>query len=92
MQFSKINKRAGWNKAVQDGIFQKINKISRMIIRETRVHIILKSLLVWIMEILYFVLIQRTLTNSKGLSNYLFNFASLLHEQLPHEHSYILFV
>ena len=37
MKFPKINKRAGWNKAVQDGIFQKINKICCMIIRETRV-------------------------------------------------------
>ena len=25
--FLKINKRAGWNKAVQAGIFQKINKL-----------------------------------------------------------------
>ena len=36
-KFPKFNKRAGWNKAVQDGIFQKINKICCMIIRETRV-------------------------------------------------------
>ena len=26
-KFSKIDKRAGWNKAVQVGIFQKINKL-----------------------------------------------------------------
>ena len=34
-KFLKINKRAGWNKSVQDGKFQKINKICCMIIRET---------------------------------------------------------
>ena len=37
-KISKIDKHAGWNKAMQDGIFQKINKICCMIIRETRVH------------------------------------------------------
>jgi len=36
-KYLKNNKCAGWNKAVQDGIFQKINKICCMIIRETRV-------------------------------------------------------
>ena len=35
--FSKINKRAEWNKCVQDEKFQKINKICCMIIRETKV-------------------------------------------------------
>ena len=35
--FFKINKRAGWNKSVQDGKFQKINKICCTIIRETKV-------------------------------------------------------
>ena len=34
----KINKRAGWNKAVQVGIFQKNNKMCSMIIREVRVN------------------------------------------------------
>ena len=33
----KINKRAGWNKAVQVGIFQKINKMCSTFIRKTRV-------------------------------------------------------
>ena len=32
-KFSKINKRAGWNKAVQVGIFLKINKLCSMFIR-----------------------------------------------------------
>ena len=36
-KFPKINKRAGWNKAVQVGIFQKINKLCSTFIRETRV-------------------------------------------------------
>ena len=36
-KFPKINKRAGWNKAVQVGIFQKINKMCSTFIRETRV-------------------------------------------------------
>ena len=36
-KFLKINKRAGWNKSVQDGKFQKVNKICCMIIRETKV-------------------------------------------------------
>jgi len=36
-KFLKINKRAGWNKSVQDGKFQKINKICCTIIRETKV-------------------------------------------------------
>ena len=35
--FYKINKRAGWNKAVQAGIFQKINKLCSTFIRQTRV-------------------------------------------------------
>ena len=35
--FPKINKRAGWNKAVQDGIFQKINKVCCTIIRQAKV-------------------------------------------------------
>ena len=34
---SKFNKIAGWNKGVQVGIFQKINKIYCMIIREVKV-------------------------------------------------------
>ena len=38
-KFFKINKRAGWNKAVQVGIFQKINKLCSTFIRETRVKI-----------------------------------------------------
>ena len=37
----KIDKRAGWNKTVQVGIFQKINKICCMIIWEVRLHNIL---------------------------------------------------
>ena len=36
-KFLKINKHAGWNKSVQDGKFQKINKICCTIIRETKV-------------------------------------------------------
>ena len=36
-KFPKINKRAGWNKAVQVGYFQKINKMCSTFIRETRV-------------------------------------------------------
>ena len=39
--FPNINKRAGWNKDVQVGIFQKINKICCMIIWEVRLHNIL---------------------------------------------------
>ena len=35
--FPKLIKCAGWNKGVQVGIFQKINKICCMIIREVRV-------------------------------------------------------
>ena len=41
----KINKLAGWNKAVQDGIFQKSNKIYCMIIRDTRVQMVVEILL-----------------------------------------------
>ena len=37
-KFSKINKRAGGNKAVQVGYFQKINKLCSTFIRQTRVH------------------------------------------------------
>ena len=36
-KFLKINKRAGGNKGVQAGIFQKINKMCSTFIRETRV-------------------------------------------------------
>ena len=36
-KFPKINKRAGWNKAVQVGIFKKNNKMCSTFIRETRV-------------------------------------------------------
>ena len=32
-KFSQINKRAGWNKGVQVGFFQKINKLCSMFIR-----------------------------------------------------------
>ena len=32
-KFSKINKRAGWNKAVQVGIFLKSNKLFSMFIK-----------------------------------------------------------
>ena len=35
-KFSKINKSAGWNKTVQAGIFQKVNKMCRTFIKETR--------------------------------------------------------
>ena len=38
-KFLKVNKRAGWNKSVQDGKFQKINKICCTIIRETKVRL-----------------------------------------------------
>ena len=31
--FSKINNRAGWNKAVQVGIFQELDKLCRTFIR-----------------------------------------------------------
>ena len=37
-KFPKINKRAGWNKAVQVGYFQKIDKMCSTFIRETRVN------------------------------------------------------
>ena len=33
---SKINKRAGWNKAMQAGIFQKIDKLCSTFIKQTR--------------------------------------------------------
>ena len=33
----KINKRAGWNKGVQDGLFQKKNKVCCTIIRYFKV-------------------------------------------------------
>ena len=39
--FSKNNNCADWNKDVQAGIFQKINKLCSTTIRETRVHIVL---------------------------------------------------
>ena len=43
MKFPKINKRAGGNKGVQVGIFQKINKMCSMIIREVRVGILCEN-------------------------------------------------
>ena len=39
-KFSKIKKCAGWNKAVQAGILQKIDKLCSTFIRQTRVGII----------------------------------------------------
>ena len=36
-RFSRINKHAGWNKLVQIGIFQKIDKLCSTFDRETRV-------------------------------------------------------
>ena len=36
-KFPKMNKQAGWNKAVRAGIFQKINELCSMCIRQTRV-------------------------------------------------------
>ena len=39
-KFPKFNKRAGWNKDVQDGKFPKINKICCTIIRQVRVLIV----------------------------------------------------
>ena len=44
-KFSKINKRAGGNKTVQVGYFQKINKLCSMFIRYSRVHILQKNLI-----------------------------------------------
>ena len=38
LKFPKINKRAGGNKGMQVGIFQKINKICCTIIKDARVN------------------------------------------------------
>ena len=43
LKTSKFDKSAGWNKGVQVGKFQKINKVCCTIIRETKVGISARS-------------------------------------------------